>query len=87
MSLKGSAETRRGARATGPPRRRGQVLENALLDAAWAELCEKGYEGFTVEGVATRAATARTVIYRRWPTRPELLRAAVAHGVTRPDDV
>ena len=64
--------------ARAPQRRRGAALENALLDAAWDELVEKGYDGFTIESVAERAQTARAVIYRRWATKPELMRAAIA---------
>jgi AcrR family transcriptional regulator len=63
--------------AQAPQRRRGAALENALLDAAWDELVDKGYAEFTIESVAERAKTSRAVIYRRWPTKPELVRAAV----------
>jgi AcrR family transcriptional regulator len=63
-----------------PRRRRGAALDNALLDAAWDELVDKGYDGFTIESVAERARTGRAVIYRRWPTKPELVRAAVGHA-------
>ena len=66
-----------------PQRRRGAVLENALLDAAWDELADKGYSAFTIESVAERAATSRAVIYRRWPTKPELVRAAVGQAGER----
>lgn len=60
-------------------RRRGQALEDALLDAAWKELVEVGYSRFTIEGVAARAGTSRPVIYRRWPARSDLAMAAVRH--------
>jgi AcrR family transcriptional regulator len=60
-----------------PQRRRGAALEHALLDAAWDELVEKGYPGFTIESVAERAKTSRAVLYRRWPTKPDLVLAAV----------
>ena len=60
-------------------RRRGAVLEAALLEAAWDELTSVGFGGFTIEGVATRSGTSRTVIYRRWATRPELALAAMRH--------
>jgi AcrR family transcriptional regulator len=63
-----------------PQRRRGAALENALLDAAWDELVGKGYPDFTIESVAERAKTSRSVIYRRWPTKPELVRAAVGRA-------
>ena len=43
---------------------RGAELEEALLDAAWAELQEVGYPAFTYEGVAQRAGTSKPVLYR-----------------------
>jgi AcrR family transcriptional regulator len=72
----------------GPQRRRGQELEDALLVAAWDELAEVGYAGFTIEGVAERAHTSRPVLYRRWPNRADLAIAAVVHrGRADPVDV
>lgn len=71
-----------------PSRRRGAALENALLDAAWDELVDRGYSGFTIESVAERAATSRAVIYRRWPSKPELVRATISHiGKREPVDI
>lgn len=69
MTLKDDSQVRR--------RRRGEELEGALLDAAWEELVEKGYDRFTIESVADRAHTSRAVVYRRWPGKAELLTAAV----------
>jgi AcrR family transcriptional regulator len=60
-------------------RRRGDALETAILDAAWAELLESGYSSFTVEAVAKRAGTSRPVLTRRWPSRSDLAVAALAH--------
>ncbi|MEM6107932.1 TetR/AcrR family transcriptional regulator [Mycobacterium sp. 050272] len=60
-----------------PQRRRGAALENALLNAAWDELDERGYDDFTIDGVAARARTSRAVLYRRWPGKPELVYAAL----------
>lgn len=68
-----------------PQRRRGKALETAILEAAWDELVEHGYAGFTIDGVARRAATSRPVVYRRWATRQELVRAAVAHRGAQED--
>lgn len=65
----------------GVQRRRGRALENALLDAAWAELAEHGYDDFTIDAVALRAGTSRAVLYRRWPSKPELVLAALTHEV------
>lgn len=60
-------------------RRRGARLEHALLDAAWDELQESGYNKLTMERIAERAGTSRAVIYRRWRTRPEVVIAATRH--------
>lgn len=61
-------------------RRRGEELESALLEAAWAQLSQFGYTDFTLEAVAARAGTSRTVLYRRWADRDELLKAAIKYG-------
>lgn len=61
-------------------RRRGDELEAAILDAAWAELQESGYSSFTFESVAARAGTSRTVLYRRWDDRASLMKAAISHA-------
>jgi len=71
-------------------RRRGVALEEAILDAAWNELFEHGYPGFTLENVARRAGTSRPVLYRRWPNRTALAAAALGwhssrHPVSVPD--
>lgn len=75
MSLKDDSQPSR--------RRRGAALEEALLDAAWQELTERGYDAFTIESVAARAQTSRAVLYRRWPSKAELVRAAVVRNVQR----
>ncbi|SER77413.1 TetR/AcrR family transcriptional regulator [Mycolicibacterium nivoides] len=58
-------------------RRRGAALESAILDAAWDQLLEAGYERFTIDAVASRSETARSVLYRRWPSRMDLLEATI----------
>jgi AcrR family transcriptional regulator len=63
----------------GATRRRGKVLEDALLTAAWDEVTAVGYAKFTMDGVAARAGTARSVLYRRWPSRAALVHAAMRH--------
>lgn len=64
-------------------RRRGAELEDALLAATWDELLDTGYAALTIDAVAQRAGTSRPVIYRRWPTKAELVRAAVDHRMLR----
>lgn len=63
----------------GQTRRRGAELEQAILDAAWEQLIAEGYEHFTIDTVAARARTSKPVLYRRWKTRDDLLRATVRH--------
>lgn len=58
-------------------RRRGEVLEEAILLAAWEELAETGYPHLTMESVATRAGTNKAVLYRRWANKSELVIAAL----------
>ena len=65
------------ARTATRTRRRGPALEDAILDAAWAELREHGYARLTMEGVAQRAGTSRPVLARRWPTRAQLVTATL----------
>jgi AcrR family transcriptional regulator len=60
-------------------RRRGAELERAILDAAWEQLTAEGYGHFTIDTVAARAQTSTPVLYRRWKTREDLLRATVRH--------
>ena len=72
----------------GKERRRGAVLEAAILDAAWAEMIEHGYAGMVLENVAKRANTSRPVLSRRWPSRLKLATAALArYMISCPIDV
>jgi AcrR family transcriptional regulator len=49
-----------------------------VLGAAIDLLAERGYSGFSVEGVVERTGVAKTTLYRHWPTRDDLLAAAIA---------
>ncbi|MET7335004.1 TetR/AcrR family transcriptional regulator [Nonomuraea sp. NPDC005650] len=68
-------------------RRRGAELQAVLLEAAWQELCAVGYHALTYDAVAARARTSRTVLYRRWPHRRDLVLAAMRHQVPAPPPV
>jgi AcrR family transcriptional regulator len=69
-------------------RRRGEQLEAALLEAAWAELVEVGFGKLTMESVAARAKTGVAVLYRRWPRKDDLVIAAIAsHGRSNPVEI
>ena len=64
-------------------RRRGAELEAAVLEAGWDILSGRGYGALTYESLAQQAKTAKQVIYRRWPTKRELLFAILEHHGSR----
>ena len=65
-------------------RRRGAALEDAIRAAAYAELSEVGYLAFSVEAVAERARTGKASIYRRWPTKQELVLDSLCSALPTP---
>ncbi|MEV4897159.1 helix-turn-helix domain-containing protein, partial [Nonomuraea sp. NPDC055795] len=69
------------------PRRRGEALHAAIFQATLDELAEVGYAKLTMERVAERARTGKASLYRRWPTRLELVMAAVYSVLPDPSDV
>jgi AcrR family transcriptional regulator len=64
-------------------RRRGAELEEAILEAAWLELAERGYAGLTMEAVAERAGTSRPVLARRWDGKAPLAIAAIRQQMAK----
>lgn len=58
-------------------RARGEAREQAILAAVISLVGEAGYEAMTMDAVAARAHASKTTIYRRWPGKAELVRAAV----------
>jgi AcrR family transcriptional regulator len=49
-----------------------------ILNAALDVLSEAGYDGMTVDMVAARAKAGKATLYRRWPSKTELVVDAVA---------
>ncbi|MFJ2187411.1 TetR/AcrR family transcriptional regulator [Kitasatospora sp. NPDC087861] len=64
------------ARAKGRPR--SAAADRAILDATREALAELGWGGLTMGHVAIRAKVAKTTLYRRWPSKNELVVDAVA---------
>jgi AcrR family transcriptional regulator len=62
-----------------PPRplTRGEPVVQAVLAATLEELAHAGYGALRFEDIATRAGVNKTTIYRRWPTKSGLVRAAL----------
>ena len=57
-------------------RRRGKELEEAILNSTWKLLKEQGYENLTMDSIAENAGTTKTVLYRRWNGKAEIIIAA-----------
>lgn len=49
---------------------------DAILSVTLNILAEKGYAGLTVDEIVARARVSKSTIYRRWPTKEELVIAA-----------
>ncbi|MGW8885733.1 TetR/AcrR family transcriptional regulator [Streptomyces sp. NPDC055749] len=62
-------------------RRRGPVLERAILAAALEQLSTVGWSGLTMEGVAAGAQTGKAAVYRRWPSKEDLVADALRAGL------
>src|ERR1700679_1105163 len=54
-------------------RRRGTAVEKAISDAVIAELAEVGFGRLSFEGVAERAGTGKSPLYRRGPDTPTMV--------------
>ena len=75
MATESKSSTRRteGVRVKG---RAARVVSDVLTATA-EELSRVGYAALRVEDVAARSGVNKTTIYRRWPTKPELVGAAL----------
>lgn len=58
-------------------RPRDERIDREITAAALAVLSEVGFERFSVEEVAAQAGVAKTTIYRRFPSRTELIVGAL----------
>jgi len=59
-------------------RKRDLTRDPEILDATLDVLAESGYDGMTIDMVATRAKAGKATVYRRWPSKAELVLDAVA---------
>jgi AcrR family transcriptional regulator len=70
-------------RGRGRPRRPEADAE--ILDAALAMLRAGGYRQLSLDEVARRAGTAKSSIYRRWPSKAALAAEIVQREVPAPE--
>ena len=61
------------------PRRRGDALYTAIFEATLDELQAVGYAELKMERIANRARASKGSLYRRWPSRAQLVVDAVHH--------
>jgi AcrR family transcriptional regulator len=87
LSAEGGRPTTSPADHRRLPRRRDQVLIDAIRDATLAELTETGYQGLSIDSVAKRARTSKASIYRRWRARADLVADAIRHSGERDEDM
>src|SRR5690348_16086067 len=74
----GAKPRRRYAPRLPPEQRREQ-----LIDAALSVILEQGYEGISVEAVATAAGVTRPVVYDHFPNLAQLLQTLIAREERR----
>jgi AcrR family transcriptional regulator len=67
-----------------PPRRPGRPPDTSISERALAAtrelLVERGFDATTIQAVAGRSGVHASAIYRRWPSRIELIEEAVFPG-------
>jgi AcrR family transcriptional regulator len=54
-------------------------IERRVIAAALSIYGEVGWAGFSLDRVARRAPVGKAALYRRWPTKEDLLLAALEH--------
>ncbi len=62
-----------------PGRPRSAEADAAIVRATLELLVEEGFQGLSVDAVRQRAGVGKATIYRRFPDKAALVRAAMAH--------
>lgn len=62
------------------------MLERAILDAALEQLSAVCWSGLTMEGITARAQTGKAAVYRRWPSKEDLVADALQAGLPTLDE-
>ncbi len=66
---------RTGIRAAAKKKRRNEILSSAIR-----LFCRQGIEGTSMEAISAEAGIGSATIYRYFPTKAELLKAAILHS-------
>src|SRR5215218_10242265 len=76
-SAKAAASDGEGKEPTPLGRKRDQTAGTRIIEAAIDTLAEVGFDSMTMDMVAARAKAGKATLYRRWPSKAELVRDAV----------
>jgi AcrR family transcriptional regulator len=68
-------------------RKRDHTRDPEILEAALDVLAETGYDGMTIDMVATRAKAGKATLYRRWSSKADLVLDAVVCMKSRDIDL
>lgn len=60
-----------------PGRPRSPEVDAAIFDAAMAEYAERGFDALSVDAVAGRSGVGKATIYRRYPSKLDLVTATL----------
>jgi len=61
-------------------------VTDAITDAALASLVDQGYAKLSMEGVARRAGVGKSALYRRWPSKVDMVTDVLTHLSVPTDD-
>jgi AcrR family transcriptional regulator len=77
MTSRPRAAAAPAAETAGRGRPRDPAADHAILAAVFRQLVDVGYGGLSMEAVAAEAGVAKTTIYRRYPSKRDLVLAAL----------
>lgn len=80
-----STDPKRSGTAT---QARGEERLDAIRQVVLELVADRGVEGVTIDAVAAVAKASKATLYRRWPTKTDLIREAIemSFGGERPHD-
>lgn len=80
--------TRRSAEEPAEPRkRRGEPVVRKVLEVTLEQLALHGFERLSVPEIAALAGLNKTSVYRRWPTKGDLVREALTTSMGHAGEV
>ena len=75
-----------GTRRGRPTKAEAQELTEAILSAAAAEFCDRGFDGARMDAIAGAAGITKRSLYLRFTDKQELFGEVIRHAIARYDD-